>query len=116
MKHFRAEPPGESFQVNQGRAFINHALKLMNRHTMGGRTVFDRRFKAFFGVKPMAIVIVWRFSKKKKWFGKDMPTESNKEHLLWAMRFMKSYSTEEIHAAEVQKNEKNMAKMDLVVS
>ena len=110
MKHFRVEPPGESFRVNQERAFINHGLKLMNRDTMGGRTVFDRRFKAFFGVKPMAVVTVWRLLKKKKWFEKNMSTEPNKEHLLWAMRFMKSYSTEEIHAAEVQKNEKTWRK------
>ena len=110
MKHFRVEPPGESFQVTQERAFINHGMKLMNRHTMGGRKVFDRRFKAFFGVKPMAVVIVWRLLKKKKWFETKMSTEPNKEHLLWAMRFMKSYSTEEIHAAEVQKNEKTWRK------
>ena len=110
MKHFRVEPPGESFKVAQERAFINHGLKLMNRDTMGGRKVFDRRFRAFFGVKPMVVVLVWRLLKKQNWFYKNKVKEPNKEHLLWALRFMKSYSTEEVHAAEVQKVEKTWRK------
>ena len=110
MEHFRVEPPGESFRVAQERAFINHGLKLMSRNTMGGRKVFDRRFRGFFGVKPMVVVVVWRLLKKQKWFYKTKVKERNKEQLLWALRFMKSYITEEVHAAEVQQVKKTWQK------
>ena len=48
--------------------------------------------------------------KKEEMVKKNMSIEPNREHLLWAMRFMKLYSTEEIHAAEVQKSEKTWRK------
>ena len=107
MKKIR-EAPSESF--SQKRAFINHGMKLMNHGKMGGRKLFSRRFRAFFGVKPMVCVIVWRLLEKQRWFKKEKITEPKKEHLLWALRFMKSYSTEEIHAAEVKKVKKTWRK------
>ena len=110
MRKFRVESPSESFRVNQEREFINAGLVLMNRDNMGGRKIFIRRFRAFFGVKPMVCVVVWLLLKKQRWFENNKVTEPKKEHLLWAMRFMKTYNTEEIHAAEVKKVEKTWRK------
>ena len=88
MKHFRVEPPCESFRVNQEKVFINHGLKLMKRGTIGGRKVFDWRFRGFYGVKPRVNVVVWRLLKKQKWVYKNKVSEPIKEHLLLALRFM----------------------------
>ena len=103
----------ESFKVNQENAFKEVAMELMNCWSKeGGRAGFERRFKAFFGVKPRACVEVWRLLMRKKWFETKNLTDPREEkaHILWALRFLKSYSTEEIHAAEVTHTKKTWRK------
>ena len=45
-----------------------------------------------------------------KWFEEMEIKEPNPMHLLWGLRFLKKYKTEEDHAAEVGKDKKTWQK------
>lgn len=68
-----------------------------------------RRFKAHFGAEPAIVAIIWRELAWSGWlrFAGRTPKP---EHLLWALLFLKNYSTEEIHATLVHSCEKTFRK------
>lgn len=63
-----------------------------------------RRFKAFFGVTPKVCGIIWELLKNKK------PDNSKPEHLLWALIFLRQYSSESTNKSLLKADEKTIRK------
>ena len=72
--------------------------------------VLDRQFRAWFGTCPCVCFLVWKGLIKIKWFQKNRIKHPDSRHLLWALRFMKGYEVQEIHAGEVGTDEKTWQK------
>ena len=67
----------------------------------------DLRFVALFGTQPVICLIVWNML-HKRWT--KYVNNPKAIHLLWALRFMKSYGSWEMHAAEVKADLKTVQK------
>ena len=55
----------------------------------------ERRFKAFFGMKPVRVHEAWVFLI----YYRLVPNGGKPEHLLWALLFLRLYGTEEVNAS-----------------
>lgn len=67
----------------------------------GSGKCWKRRFIALFGMEPVHVAILWTMLVGSGWLEYSGSRGSNPEHLLWALLFLKCYSTEELHAAQV---------------
>lgn len=63
-----------------------------------------RRFRSFFGVSPAVCSLVWDT------IGTNLPRGGMPEHLLWALMFLKIYSTEHVHCSFAKCDEKTYRK------
>lgn len=83
-------------------------LKLGNVYTGSvlseSRKTILRRYKSFFGISPTVCSIVWQESKD------DHPHGATPKHLLWALSFLKQYSTEHYRRSIFQADEKTIRK------
>ena len=69
-----------------------------------------RRFKSYYGTKPVICCIVWEMLENTGWTSRLTKT-ANPIHLLWTLRLLKSYNTESELAAEAGgKDEKTFRK------
>jgi len=73
--------------------FLLAGGEIMKRSPHKSEDVFDRRWKAFFGVGPPVVTDVW----SRLHINLDEPELNGAEppHLLWALMFLKQYGTEE---------------------
>ena len=61
-------------------------------------------------INPLVCAVIWKLLNKTKWFHKNNIREPQPMHLLHALRFLKSYSVEEVHAMEAQVTRKTWRK------
>ena len=64
----------------------------------------ERRFRAFFGVAPQVCAKLWSSCSV------NLPSSTKPTHLLWALNFLKVYSTIEVLAAIAGVDEKTLRK------
>ena len=81
-------------------AFLAEGLRLLHRGTGGDSTTALRRFRAMFGATPLVCSALW----DRLCF--VLPSERKSEHLLWAIMFLETYSTENVAALIVKVSEK----------
>lgn len=72
--------------VTNANVFINLASKLFD--TNGSEVTCNRKFRAVFGITPDIASYFWNLIKAK------VPKYGTEKHLLWALHFLKNYSTE----------------------
>lgn len=63
-----------------------------------------RKFLSFYGVTPLVCAIAWNQIKH------NAPYNAETKHLMWALCFLKQYSTEHIRAALFNTDEKTLRK------
>lgn len=77
---------------------------IYTRHLSSSENVGRRRFIAMFGVTPKICSLLWNFVLP------FLSTDCSPCHLLWALMFLKCYSTEEINRSIVMCDEKTFRK------
>ena len=81
--------------------FLHLGMDMMGvRYQKSNQSRNDLRFVALYGIKPQICSIVWKML-HTKWT--KYVNNPKAVHLLWALRFMKGYSSWEMHAAELKK-------------
>ena len=101
--------------ATSARGFLKLGLNLKGvRFRKSSQRRNKRRFISIFGTEPCICSVIWKMLKLTKW---TAHTNTPKPiHLLWALRLLKSYSTEADLAAEVGgKRRKNIPKMGMVL-
>jgi len=63
------------------------------------KKMLDRRFRAWFGVDAMHCSLLWQLLLETPSI--RLPKNADPKHLLWSLLFLKQYSTEHVHAAQV---------------
>ena len=88
--------------------FLHLGMDMMGvRYQKSNQSRNDLRFVALYGIKPQICSIVWKML-HTKWT--KYVNNPKAVHLLWALRFMKGYSSWEMHAAELKKDSKTVRK------
>ena len=88
--------------------FLHLGMGMMGvNHQKSNKKRNDLRFVAWFGTTPHVCSIIWSLL-QKDW--NKYVNNPQAVHLLWALRFMKGYSSWESHAAEVCKDSKTFRK------
>lgn len=67
---------------------------MRNGRMTGSRAVRDRRIRAWFGCSVKTIAKIWYLLNNG-----FLPEQATKDRLLWGLRLMKGYETEEVNAA-----------------
>jgi len=83
--------------------FADLGFKMIGCKTRGTSKARARRFKAHFGCDPAAMSALWHELYKSGWL-RYAGVRPKPEHLLFALVFLKSYASEEIHAALCKTN------------
>jgi hypothetical protein len=92
-------------------AFLELGLSMMGSSSNRSGTKRKlRRFHSFFGVSPGTVSLVWEMLCRSGWPEKGSVRAPKPIHLLWSLRLLKSYNTEESHAAEAGVDEKTFRK------
>lgn len=86
------------------KVFLNIGCSYVKHNINGSRITGYRRFRAFFGVDPIVCSIVWEQLKN------DRPPRSKPKHLMWALMFLKIYTTENVFRGIVGVDEKTWRK------
>ena len=68
---------------------------MMRRQSAIAEATEERRFYAIFGTSTMICSLLWKMIDPKS----IMPKGVSPHHLLWALMFMKIYSSEHVHCA-----------------
>ena len=84
--------------------FVRYASEMMQRAPESSSVVANRRFRGFFGVSPSIYAATW--SKLRSF----IPRGAAPAHLLWALMFLKNYSTEHVNSALAGVDEKTFRK------
>lgn len=88
--------------------FLHLGMGLMGiKYQKSNQSRNELRFVALFGTKPNICSIVWNMLQKK--YNKNV-NNPKAVHLLWTFRFMKSYGSWEVQAAELKKDSKTVRK------
>ena len=75
--------------------FFEIGREMMNRPTMKmGKGDANRRFNSFFGATPEVCNIAWDLILAED----NIPKGGRKEHMMWALRFLKTNETENVLA------------------
>ena len=85
--------------------FWGIGIEIMNcENSRASDKTLLRRFLSFFGAEPLHVSIIWLLLEQSGWlrFGEKV----QECHLLWALMFLKVYSTETVHARMVVCDEK----------
>lgn len=97
------------FYIPSRHEFEAMAFELMGFVPGGSESVRMRRIRGHFGLEPSLMVLVWRELAHSRWL--EFAGRSPKPvHLLWALLFLKTYSIEEVHAAEAGVSERTFRK------
>jgi hypothetical protein len=92
-------------------AFLELGLSMMGSSSSRSGTKRKlRRFHSFFGVSPGTVSLIWEMLDRSGWSEKGSVRSPNPIHFLWSLRLLKSYNTEETHAAEAGVDEKTFRK------
>jgi hypothetical protein len=84
-----------------GREIMN-----VRAHRQRSRDREDRRFKAFFGVKPARAYETWSLLIGHR----CLPPNAKPEYLLWALLFLKIYATEAVLSGLIGHDENTIRK------
>ncbi len=91
--------------------FFEHAaLKLWRRQgSSHSSIIFSRRFRAYFGTSSKVCCFLWVMVKE------SVPVHCQPVYLLWALMFLKTYSTENVNASIALVDEKTFRKWCWVI-
>ena len=84
--------------------FLSCASEMLGRAPKSFTSVAYRRFRGIFGVSPETCASLWNL------IGEKAPSGSVPVHLLWALLFLKSYSTEHVNSVIAGVDEKTFRK------
>ena len=81
--------------------FLQLGTELKGR-LVSTKNINRRRFKAWYGIDWKLMNVVWQLLWKIGWMRKNIKKRKpDPTHLLWALSFLKEYSIEDVHAADV---------------
>jgi len=77
-------------------------------HWCCNKKIHDQRFRAWFGADATHCSLLWQLLLETPSI--KLPHNPDPKHLLWSLLFLKQYSTEQTHAAQVGTDEKTFRK------
>lgn len=84
--------------------FMFYAQSILQKANHGSRETELRRFRSLFGVSPSTCAHVWQAMRN------EIPPGGRPIHLLWALLFLKVYSTENVNSLISGADEKTFRK------
>ncbi len=85
--------------------FASAGEKILRKSAVGSVFIADRRFRGLFGATPTVCSRIWAL------INCTVPAGGVPKHLLWALIFLKVYSTEHVHSALTNIDEKTFRKL-----